>query len=160
MISIPDGTLCRLKISRARRLARLRSIAEPSFLEAVTPSRADGPPLATTRRAMNRPPIRTPFWYAWSKSGRRRTRLARGSDWAVPATSCHLPPVTGSLSARRLPSAAFAPWRGAVSGRSARSSSTCEPGIRAPSSGAANSAGTCASPSSAGPVHGMQAKLQ
>jgi len=45
----------RLNSSRARRLARLRSTAEPSFLVAATPKRGAGLPLAMTNTVMKRP---------------------------------------------------------------------------------------------------------
>jgi hypothetical protein len=44
--------LFRLKTSRARRFARLRSIAGPSLRVAATPRRATGPPFGTTNTVM------------------------------------------------------------------------------------------------------------
>ena len=60
MMSSAAATLLRLNISRARRLARFRSTADPSFLVAATPSRADRPPFATTKTVMKRPWTRSP----------------------------------------------------------------------------------------------------
>ena len=81
MMSSAAATLLRLNISRARRLARFRSTADPSFLVAATPRRAGPPPFGTTKRVMNRPWTRRPVLYARSKSGRFRTR-------SVPPSVC------------------------------------------------------------------------
>lgn len=50
----------RLKSSRARRFARLRSTAEPSFRVAATPNRGVAVPLGMTNTVMSRPWILTP----------------------------------------------------------------------------------------------------
>jgi len=76
MTSSPVVILCRLKISRASRLARFRSTAAPNLRLAAIPNRDNEPPLAATKRVMKRAGIRTPVEYARSKSTRRRTRSA------------------------------------------------------------------------------------
>ena len=53
--SRPPMSFRRLNSSRARRFARLRSTADPSFLVAATPSRGVAPPLTMTKSVMCRP---------------------------------------------------------------------------------------------------------
>ena len=50
----------RLNSSRARRFARLRSTADPSFRVAATPKRGAGVPLLMTKSVMKRPWIFAP----------------------------------------------------------------------------------------------------
>ena len=50
----------RLNSSRARRFARLRSTADPSFRVAATPNRGASPPFTMTNSVMNRPWIFAP----------------------------------------------------------------------------------------------------
>jgi hypothetical protein len=77
MTSRPAGGFCFRNNSRARRLARFRTTAEPSFRVAATPRRHRLPPFGATNRVMNRPDNRRPCSYARSNSGRRRTRSCR-----------------------------------------------------------------------------------
>ena len=54
------ATFRRRNSSRARRLARLRRTAEPSFRVAATPNRGPGPPFGKANTVMNRPWRRAP----------------------------------------------------------------------------------------------------
>jgi hypothetical protein len=74
--------------SRARRLARFRTTAEPSFRVAATPNRHRLLLLDATNRVMNRPRNRKPCSYARSNSGRRRTRSCRERRSAIGALLC------------------------------------------------------------------------
>lgn len=87
MTSSPGSGVWRRNSSRARRFARLRTTAEPSFRVAATPTRDRLVPFGVTNRVMNRPCSRTPRSYACSKSGRRRTRWSLGSRSATGSGS-------------------------------------------------------------------------
>lgn len=77
MTSSPPGGFPLRNNSRARRLARFLTTAEPSFRVAATPNRHQLLLLGATNRVMNRPRNRKPCSYARSNSGRRRTRSCR-----------------------------------------------------------------------------------
>lgn len=77
MTSSPAGGFSRRNNSRARRLARFLTTAEPSFRVAATPNRHRLLLFGATNRVMNRPRSRKPCSYARSNSGRRRTRSCR-----------------------------------------------------------------------------------
>lgn len=77
MTSSPAGGFCLRNNSRARRLARFLTTAEPSFRVAATPNRHRLLLFDATNRVMNRPPNRRPCSYARSNSGRFRTRSCR-----------------------------------------------------------------------------------
>jgi hypothetical protein len=77
MTSSPAGGFFFRNSSRARRLARFLTTAEPSFRVAATPNRHWLLLFCATNRVMNRPRNRRPCSYARSNSGRRRTRSCR-----------------------------------------------------------------------------------
>ena len=77
MTSSPAGGFSLRNNSRARRLARFLTTAEPSFRVAATPNRHRLPLFGATNRVMNRPRNRKPCSYARSNSGRFRTRSCR-----------------------------------------------------------------------------------
>ena len=77
MTSSPAGGLCLRNNSRARRLARFLTTAEPSFRVAATPNRHRLLLFDVTNRVMKRPDNRRPCSYARSNSGRFRTRSSR-----------------------------------------------------------------------------------
>ena len=54
-MSRPPTCFRRLKSSRARRFARLRSTADPSFRVAATPNRGASVPFIMTKSVMKRP---------------------------------------------------------------------------------------------------------